>query len=103
MTDPDTRKQRIARVVAKAWTDEDFLKRLKQDPQTVLREHDIAVPDNVSVHVHENDANTYHLVLPPKPEGPIVEHEGHHRQIVLETGGECYTYCQIHLCGAGTA
>ena len=65
----DDRAKKIAKVIAKAWTDDDFKKKLKKDPATVLRKAGIKVPSGVKVKVHENSAKTHHWVLPAKPVG----------------------------------
>ena len=44
--------------------DEAFAARLKDDPAAVLTEHGIAVPEGITVHVHENTATDVHLILP---------------------------------------
>ena len=44
--------------------DEALAARLKDDPTAVLTEHGIAVPEGITVHVHENTATDVHLTLP---------------------------------------
>lgn len=52
-------------LVAQAGDNEDFRARLLEDPRAVLREdYDIVLPENLNLHVHEEDATTAHLVLP---------------------------------------
>lgn len=52
-------------LIAQAGDDEDFRARLLADPRMVLREdYDIVLPENLNLHVHEEDATTAHLVLP---------------------------------------
>jgi hypothetical protein len=53
-------------VVAKAWSDESFKERLKQDPHGVLAEHGIEVPQGTQVNVVEDTDSVQHLVLPLK-------------------------------------
>ena len=55
------------KVVAKAWSDELFKKRLFADPKTVLTEHGIEVPADVNVKVMEDSGKTFHLILPERP------------------------------------
>ena len=59
--------KKLGQVVAKAWQDEGFKQRLVANPKTVLGEHGLAVPAGVTVRVVEDTADTFHLVLPPKP------------------------------------
>lgn len=50
---------------AKAADDDDFRSRLLADPREVLRDdYGILLPENLRLHVHEEDATTAHLVLP---------------------------------------
>ena len=50
---------------AKAADDDDFRSRLLADPREVLRDdYGILLPENLKLHVHEEDATTAHLVLP---------------------------------------
>lgn len=51
---------------AKADEDEVFLARLLEDPHTAIKEvTGLTVPENFSIHVHEESATDFHLVLPP--------------------------------------
>ena len=53
------------RLLAQAANDDDFRVRLLADPKATLREDfDIAVPENLKLYVHEEDATSAHLVLP---------------------------------------
>ena len=75
-TDPggQERARQWGRVVARAWTDEAFKRRLLAEPKAVLQEQGIAVPAGVEVRVVENTARLAYLVLPPKPaEGELSE------------------------------
>ena len=42
-------------VVARAWCDEAFMKRLRSDPRNVLAEHGMEVPEGMEVKVEEDD------------------------------------------------
>jgi hypothetical protein len=91
MAQSDDLRQRMARMTAQAWTDEDFNARLKTDPQGALAEHGIAVRDGTRVHVHETDDHNVHIVLPKRPGGPVVDRDDPARRISLESGGDqCY-------------
>jgi hypothetical protein len=54
-------------IVARAWADDAFRRRLVADPTAVLQEHGIAVPTGVGLRVVEDTASQVHLVLPAKP------------------------------------
>ena len=50
---------------AKAADDDEFRARLLADPRALLSEdYGIVLPENLKLHVHEEDATTAHLVLP---------------------------------------
>ena len=68
MVEQKEQAKRWAKVVAKAWADEDFKQRLIADPATVLAEEGIEVPKGVDLKVVEASEKQSWLVLPPKPE-----------------------------------
>ena len=57
-----------ARVVAQAWSDPEFKARLISDPEAVLAEAGIPVPEGVELRVVEDTVNMRHFVLPGRPE-----------------------------------
>jgi hypothetical protein len=68
-----TRRDLEARIIAKAWRNPAYKQRLLADPKSVLQ-HEIAeidpsvsLPAGLQVQVHEEAADTYHLVLPRNP------------------------------------
>ena len=55
------------RIVGKAAEDADFRARLVSDPKEAIgQELGISMPESLSVQVHEESAETVHLVLPPE-------------------------------------
>lgn len=53
-------------IVAKAVSDEEFRSRLLTDPHSAASEiAGMEIPSGLSVRVHEENASTYHVVLPP--------------------------------------
>jgi nitrile hydratase alpha subunit len=54
-------------IVAKAWQDEGFKKRLLADPAPVLQEHGVTLQRGAKVKVVENTENLHHWTLPVKP------------------------------------
>ena len=53
------------RLFARAADDDEFRSRLLADPSALLRDdYGIVLPENLKLHVHEEDATTAHLVLP---------------------------------------
>ncbi|HEX9730055.1 MAG TPA: NHLP leader peptide family RiPP precursor [Gemmatimonadales bacterium] len=90
MANEQARKERIAKVVVKAWKDDTFKQQLLSDPARVLADHDVAMPAGVTVHVHEDTATDKHVVLPKKPDEPILDNVHHGRVIMMETiFGDC--------------
>ena len=70
-------------MVTRAWHDEGFKRRLVAEPQVVLQEHDLPVPDGKTVRVVENTADMFYLALPAKPaEGELSD-----EQLSQVTGG----------------
>ena len=62
----DLEEKRSA-VIAKAWKDPAFKKKLLKDPKSALKECGYSIPENMSVRVIEDTANTYTFVMPPSP------------------------------------
>lgn len=58
-----------SQIVAKAWADETFKKRLLADPAGVLMGHGMIVPAGVEVRVVENTDQVRYLTLPVRPTG----------------------------------
>ena len=54
----------LQRIAATALDDDAYRQRLVNDPQTVLKDEGLTVPEGVHVTVHENTADHIHLVLP---------------------------------------
>jgi hypothetical protein len=68
------RGHRYARIIARAWADDDFKKRLLSDPESVLAEHEIRVPQGHVVSVvtetpSRKKKGEIVFVLPEKPKG----------------------------------
>lgn len=55
------------RIVAKAWADEDYKRRLLEEPGAVLAEEGLAVP-GVKFRVVEDTPGLRTLVIPPAPD-----------------------------------
>ena len=59
--------QRFAAVVARAWRDAAFKRRLLADPMGVLRECGIPIPDGAEIRILEDTPECTYLVLPRPP------------------------------------
>lgn len=74
-------------LIAKASTDESFREKLLSDPRpSIEAEFSITIPEGVSVQVHENSAQTVHLLLPPS--GKLSE-----KELNVATGGATSGWC----------
>ena len=56
------------KIIDKAAADENFRSQLLSDPKNAIQgELDVEIPDSLEIHVHEDDGQTAHLILPPNP------------------------------------
>lgn len=60
---PDVQKK-WAKLVAKAWSDEEFKARLAADPVAVMKENGIDVPDDMEIKILEDTDTVKHEVIP---------------------------------------
>jgi hypothetical protein len=71
-----------SQIVARAWSDEGFMQRLRSQPRAVLAEHDLEVPpgtevmvmDGTEVKVEETDM-VRRFILPGSPPEELTEEE----------------------------
>jgi hypothetical protein len=61
-------RKKMAKVVAKAWSDESFKNKLFSDPKTVLEANGIDVPPGLTVKVVEQTKELVYIVIPFRPE-----------------------------------
>ena len=61
----------VSSLFAACWKDEALKARLMSDPNVVLAEYDMRVPDGMDVKVVENADNCVHITLPVDPTGSI--------------------------------
>lgn len=61
----------VQEALDRIWSDESLKNKLISNPKPVLREFGLNIPDNVTVHVHENTPSVFNAVLPKKPAGPV--------------------------------
>ena len=86
-----------SQIVARAWCDEGFMKRLLSDPRAVLAEHDLAVPPGTEVEVvlgtevQVDDSDTVRrFILPARPAEELIEED---------LVGPAVAYCGCGGCG----
>jgi hypothetical protein len=64
-----SRAEAEQRIRERAESDADFREQLKSDPRSALAsELGVEIPDEITVHVHEESLSEVHLVLPPATE-----------------------------------
>jgi hypothetical protein len=86
-----------SQIVARAWCDEGFMKRLLSDPRAVLAEYDLEGPPGTDVEVvlgpevKVDDIDTVRrFVLPASPPDELMEEE---------LVGDAVAYCYCGACG----
>jgi hypothetical protein len=60
-------QNRYAKIVARAWRDEDFKRRLIGDPGAVFKEEGVPVSPGRDVKVLEQTSRVFYFVLPSRP------------------------------------
>jgi hypothetical protein len=63
------------RIIAKAWSDPAFKRRLMSDPKGVAKEFGFSVPEHVELRVVENTEHLVHVVVPVRPSADILSDE----------------------------
>jgi hypothetical protein len=86
-----------SQIVARAWCDEDFMRRLLLDPRAILAEHDLEVPPGTEVEVVlgtevrlDVTDTVRRFILPANPPEELVEEE---------LGENVVAYCYCGACG----
>jgi hypothetical protein len=69
--DQDEFQKAYGKLVAKAWSDDDFKAKLLLDPMKVFSENEIAIPEGVEVRMVENTDNITYLILPQEPSNEL--------------------------------
>ena len=63
----ETPNEMRTKIVGKATGDADFRARLLRDPKAAIgAELGVGIPNAMTIEVHEEDASTAHIVLPPR-------------------------------------
>ena len=60
-------RKEYAKIIARAWADEEFKQRLLGDPSTVLKENGIDIPAGMTVRFVERQETEILVPLPPQP------------------------------------
>lgn len=61
-------RKKMAKVIAKAWSNESFKAKLISDPKSVLESEGVAVPAGLDFKVVEQTNKLVYIVIPFKPE-----------------------------------
>lgn len=62
------KERQWAKIIAMAWLDDNFKRRLMADPMTVLKENGIEFPSGLKLNILEGKPGEINVTLPPKPE-----------------------------------
>lgn len=69
-------KKTLPRIIARAWSDANFMARVKRDPQGVAREYNLPLLDNTVYEVDSSGQphpNRVILTIPPRPKDLPIE------------------------------
>ena len=64
----DEMRKKYAKIVAKAWADDDYKKKLIASPKEILKQEGIELPDKIKIRIFENTDTELNFVFPAKPE-----------------------------------
>jgi hypothetical protein len=59
--------KKIQKVIAKAWLDDEYKRKLISNPMETLNEEGLEAPRGVEIRVVESTEKVVYLVLPPRP------------------------------------
>ncbi len=91
--DKDEFQKAYGKLVAKAWSDDDFKEKLLADPMIVFKESKIMLPDGIEVKMVENTDKITHFILPPAPSDELSDD-----QLAGAAGGYCSMGCNMAPC-----
>ncbi len=60
--------KKMAKVIARAWSDSGFKAKLMENPEETLQAEGIELPAEMKITAVENTEEQYYLVIPPKPD-----------------------------------
>lgn len=63
------------KLVAKAWSDDDFKAKLLADPMAVFKENELMIPEGIEIRMVENTGKVAHLILPPEPSDELTDEQ----------------------------
>jgi hypothetical protein len=95
--DQSEQGRKISRIIAKAWADDGFKKRLLSDAKAVLNAEGLDVPADLEVQAVEDTENVFHFVLPAKPSEAELSEE----VLSAVAGGDISACCSSRPSGSG--
>lgn len=79
-----------AEIVARAWRDEKYKKRLLEHPQEVLEEEGIVFPQSLPIRIQEGKSFSLNITIPQKP--PNASTLGESELKKLSAAGGCWPH-----------
>src|SRR5690349_1942523 len=71
---PMSRREMEEKIVARAWTDDEFRRKFVADPKGQFEQHlGTKLPESLTITVHEEAPDNLHFVIPAKPPGNLSE------------------------------
>jgi hypothetical protein len=65
--DQEQQSKKIGEILAKCGVDDSFKQRLLTDTRATLETEGILLPEGLSVQIHENTPEVWHVILPNRP------------------------------------
>ncbi len=81
------------KLVAKAWSDENFKAKLLAGPMAVFKENGLTVPEGIEVRIVENTDNLIYCILPSEPSDELSDEE-----LNDVDGGNIFNKCDYGFC-----
>ena len=95
MAELNEQQKQMAKIIAKAWADDEYKQRFISDPAAVLREEGAELPEGVNFKILEAQANESWIILPPKPaDADMIE--GVEERLAAES--YCCSLCTGPMC-----
>ena len=89
----DEMRKKYAKIVAKAWADEDFKKNLIANPKEILKQEGFEIPDNKTIKISENTDTQLNFILPVKPDDLKNISEIDKRLVGMNNESGCQSSC----------
>lgn len=95
-TSPQTRQDIEAHMIAQAWKDDAYKQKLLSNPKAAIgQEFGVQLPDEVNVHVMEEDSTNLYFVLPARPN--LSNAELSDEQLETVAGGVTWTLTTVTI------